>query len=43
MVTEADKKIIAEGNTSAYGSDAVVDAMLYQTNGSYGRRDYSAL
>ncbi|RPB02832.1 hypothetical protein L873DRAFT_1732661 [Choiromyces venosus 120613-1] len=35
--TEADRKIIAEGNGWAHGGDVVVDALLYQ--GTEGRRD----
>ncbi|KAF8249396.1 hypothetical protein K440DRAFT_622050 [Wilcoxina mikolae CBS 423.85] len=38
--TEADRKIIAEGNGWAHGGDAVVDAQLYQGMG--GRRDTKA-
>lgn len=38
--TEADRRIIAEGNGWAHGGDAVVDAQLYQ--GMDGRRDTKA-
>ena len=37
--TDADIRLIAEGNASAHGGDAVADAMLYQT---HRRRDRSA-
>ena len=40
--TAADKRLIAEGNASAHGGDAVVDAMLYQTQTTNSRRDPSA-
>ena len=38
--TEADRRIIAEGNGWAHGGDAIADAELYQ--GLAGRRDYNA-
>ncbi|KAA8908829.1 hypothetical protein FN846DRAFT_944352 [Sphaerosporella brunnea] len=38
--TEADRRIIAEGNGWAHGGDAVVDALLY--TGTGGRRDFKA-
>jgi len=40
--TEADKKIIAEGNGWAHGGDAVVDAQLYKSETREGRRDFYA-
>ncbi|KAA8902718.1 hypothetical protein FN846DRAFT_1022449 [Sphaerosporella brunnea] len=38
--TEADTRLIAAGNASAHGGDAVVDALLY--TGTGGRRDFKA-
>ncbi|KAA8895182.1 hypothetical protein FN846DRAFT_912061 [Sphaerosporella brunnea] len=38
--TEADRRIIGEGNAWAHGGDAVVDALLY--TGTGGRRDFKA-
>ena len=37
--TEADRKIIAGGKAWAHGGDAAVDALLYQGQGPYSRRD----
>ena len=40
--TATDRKIIAGGNAWAHSGDAVVDAMLYQGQGSHSRRDRAA-
>ena len=40
--TNADKRLIAEGNAWAHGGDAVVGAMLYQDQTTNRRRDPSA-